>query len=488
MNEHYSGPGIYIEEIPVDIPPVVPVETAVPVFIGYTERVEYAGVSLLNRPIEIESLSDFATIFGEAPAVGGFTIEIDADGGIAGGIFDPNQKGISRFRLAYALNHYFLNGGGHCYVMSVGDFSSPGVMSEMSAEHLRGLSALAEQQGPTLIVMPDLSGIKPIDPDDETLIDWIRGQYHEVLRMALTQCAELGDRFLIADVWGGDTAKEGVVEAFRAGIGYDNLDYGAAYHPFIETSLPWRWDLETIHLSQPASRAADGSLVQPGRCHNLALAELLVRGERGDRQAFLGVYRNVRVALDQYSVTLPPSAAIAGIYCKVDRERGVWKPPANIAVSAVRALPTAIDDQLNEQMNIDASGKSINALRHFTGKGVLVWGARTLAGHNNEWRYVPVRRYCSMVRRSVANALQELVIDVDGKLVEEMIKASVKEFLMEQWRAGALAGATPEQAFFVNCAVNPDGERSDPLAPRVELYIGVAAVRPAEFITMKIHL
>src|SRR5690606_28927710 len=106
-----------------------------------------------------------------------------------------------------------------------------------------------------------------------------------------------------------------------------------------------------------------------------------------------------------------PAAAVAGIYATVDRTRGVWKSPANESLNAVRTLLVDIDQDLNDDMNVSTTGKSINALRFFSGKGFMVWGARTLAGNDNEWRYVSVRRFFNMVEESVKKASEPFVFE-----------------------------------------------------------------------------
>ena len=105
------------------------------------------------------------------------------------------------------------------------------------------------------------------------------------------------------------------------------------------------------------------------------------------------LYSVATTALKNHRVTMPPSAAIAGVYAATDRTRGVWKAPANVALESVVEPRSRIDTRTAESLNVDpVAGKSINTIRAFVERGTLVWGARTLAGNDNEWRYVPVRR------------------------------------------------------------------------------------------------
>ena len=115
----------------------------------------------------------------------------------------------------------------------------------------------------------------------------------------------------------------------------------------------------------------------------------------------------------------------------------------------MRSLTVAIDQDLNDRMNVDPTGKSINALRAFSGKGFLVWGARTLAGNDNEWRYVSVRRFFNMVEESCKNAAGPFVFEPNDANTWVKVKAMIENFLVVQWRDGALVGAKPEDAFYV---------------------------------------
>jgi len=481
MTANYKTPGVYIEEISKFPPSVVAVETAVPAFIGYTEQTRFKGENLINKAVEISSLLDYETIFGLAPIIGSFTVNIDADGKVISAISDPNSGANARFRLANAINHYFRNRGSRCYILSIGDYTSSAINSDIVNAHVAGLAALAKEDEPTLIVMPDLSGMSAAPPGDSAAIASVRANYHSVLIQALNQCAKLGDRFLIGDLWDGDETGEAGIQALRDGIGTGNLKYGAIYHPFIQTTLPWRWDEDTITVSQLASREDDGSLTQPGTYDVMTLTALQADAANANPT----IYGNIRQALDRYSVILPPAAAVAGVYCTVDRTRGVWKSPANESLTAVRALSVQIDDGLNDIMNVHGTGKSINAIRFFSGRGNMVWGARTLAGNSNEWRYVSVRRFFNMVEESTKKATEPFVFEPNDANTWTKVRAMIENFLVLQWRAGALAGAKPEHAFYVHCGLGTTMTSLDILEGRMNVEIGMAVVRPAEFIILQ---
>ncbi len=182
---------------------------------------------------------------------------------------------------------------------------------------------------------------------------------------------------------------------------------------------------------------------------------------------------------------LPISGAVAGIYAAVDRTRGVWKAPANVSIADVVGPAVKINDADQETLNVHTTGKSINAIRAFTGKGTLVWGARTLAGNDNEWRYVPVRRFFNMAEESIKKATEPFVFEPNDANTWVRVRAMIENFLTLQWRAGALVGAKTEQAFYVKVGLGETMTAQDILEGRMIVEIGMAVVRPAEFIILK---
>jgi hypothetical protein len=198
------------------------------------------------------------------------------------------------------------------------------------------------------------------------------------------------------------------------------------------------------------------------------------------------LYNQIVAEIANLPMELPPSSAIAGVYARVDSDRGVWKAPANVGLNYViePSLQVSHDDQ--KDLNVDTvAGKSINAIRSFTGKGVLVWGARTLAGNDNEWRYVSVRRFFNMAEESIKKATEQFVFEPNDKNTWVRVKAMINNFLTAQWRAGALAGPTPDKAFYVNIGLGETMTAVDILEGNMIVEIGMAVVRPAEFIVLK---
>lgn len=186
--------------------------------------------------------------------------------------------------------------------------------------------------------------------------------------------------------------------------------------------------------------------------------------------------------------TLPTTGAVAGAYAAIDQSRGVWKAPANVSLNQVVAPLFNLNNAQQESYNVDAdTGKSINILRKFSGKGTLIWGSRTLAGNDNEWRYINVRRLFSWVEASVSQGLQALMFEPNDANTWVRTQAMIENFLTMLWRQGALQGRKPEHAFFVNIGLGKTMTAADIGQGLMRVEIGMAAVRPAEFIILKLE-
>jgi uncharacterized protein len=184
------------------------------------------------------------------------------------------------------------------------------------------------------------------------------------------------------------------------------------------------------------------------------------------------------------TVSVPPSGAIAGIYARTDSERGVHKAPANEVVRG--ALDLAFEISKVQQGALNEIG--VNCIRNFYGS-IKVWGARTLAakpGGKPEWKYVNVRRFMNFLQESIEKELQWVVFEPNDFGLWQRITRTVSDFLLAQWRAGALFGETPKQAFFVRCdaSTNPPDVRE---LGQVVTEIGIAVVKPAEFVIFRIQ-
>ena len=198
------------------------------------------------------------------------------------------------------------------------------------------------------------------------------------------------------------------------------------------------------------------------------------------------LYNKVKDELKKQYVVLPPSPAMAGLYTRVDNNKGVWKAPANESLLSVIGPDIAISHREQETLNVDpVSGKSVNVIRTFPGFGTLVWGARTLSGNDNEWKYISVRRFFNMVEESVKKSSQWAVFEPNTISTWVKIQAMIENYLFLKWREGALAGVKPEQAFYVKVGLGTTMTSLDILEGRMNIEIGMAVTRPAEFIVLK---
>jgi phage tail sheath protein FI len=178
---------------------------------------------------------------------------------------------------------------------------------------------------------------------------------------------------------------------------------------------------------------------------------------------------------------LPPSGHTAGLYARVDAERGVFKAPANEVLRGVVGLERNITR--NEQDNLNPIG--VNCIRAFPGQGIRVWGARTLSTTDAQWRYIPVRRLFCNVEESILQSTSWVVFEPNDETLWRQIRRDISAYLTVQWRGGALFGATPEQAFFVKCDAETNPPELRDLGYCV-VEVGMAPVKPAEFVVFRV--
>ncbi|GAB3899913.1 hypothetical protein GCM10028803_21880 [Larkinella knui] len=218
------------------------------------------------------------------------------------------------------------------------------------------------------------------------------------------------------------------------------------------------------------------SLRQAAENYELTLQTVLIEG--------FPALKSILNTLKSSSSIVPPSGAVAGIYAYVDGTRGVWKAPANVSLSSVSGVTIELDDKKQESLNDHPTGKSINAIRTFVGKGILVWGARTLDATSSEWRYVPVRRFYNLVEESARKACEHFVFEPNDANTWVKVRSMIENYLTTLWRQGALAGAKAEQAFYVRVGLKTTMTDVDINEGRMIVTIGMAPVRPAEFIIL----
>ncbi len=663
----YKTPGVFVEELSQIPPSVAAVATAIPAFIGHTANtVDAEGKTLVNRPVRITSMLEFTSIYGGAYSPATLTVKLDAQNAIT----EVTPVNGRKFFLFDSLLHFFDNGGGPCYIVSIGNYTTDVTLGNGLAGLLGGLRAIAAEDEPTLICAPDTGALKEGDGTP----DFVNGgNFHKA---ALAQCAKQQDRFAILDVPGGQLPlnhAENPAGSFRMQVGTKDLNYGAAYYPWLQSSYPKVLRFNQLAFVNQANAAipdatinnivpAMSSLVvdlrnrlleetqvfskitapvlnrsnyNPLSAHlanlrkavmaanavgaardafaplmtfvrTVALAVRRLEMDAGNSPAMIALINRLKANVDlrlqmvalvsfeknpavlgahpaparteamvhtaytdisttdwvaganvttimpeanpytgstplatvqnvansvslhkafekvadayltvlqdainrtdaaeqllfsqhpffngvfervKYEMSLmPPSGAVAGVYASTDRSRGVWKAPANMSLRSVVAPAVKLNDQEQSGLNVTDSGKSINAIRAFTGKGVLVWGARTLAGNDNEWRYVNVRRFFTFVEESTKKASEPFVFENNDANTWVRIRAMLENFLTLQWRQGALAGATTKQAFYVKVGLGETMTAQDILEGRLIVEIGMAAVRPAEFIVLR---
>lgn len=467
----YKTPGSYVEEIPKFPPSIAAVDTAIPAFIGYTEFAKYKDDGDLHlKPTRIESLPDYEQLFGGAQKETKLAVKVQewtsASPGQTPGVTATatlSETERSKHILYYALQMFFANGGGTCYIVSVKPFKDIGDPLD-AGDLANGLPPLMKCDEPTLIVIPEAQGL--------AINDFIT--LHEA---ALAQCQSLKDRFTIMDMHGGDagflsddkTNLSLAVDKFRENGFTEDANYGAVYGPNVETVLDFVVDEGQIQVS---------SYIDATGPDTKMLAALQSTNNKS--------YELAKAAIRDLPCKLPPSGAVAGVYAAVDSERGVWKAPANVGLKTVIKPTIEFSNVEQDRMNIDpTAGKSINAIRPFVGRGTLVWGARTLAGNDNEWRYVPVRRFFIFVEESVKKATSQFTFEPNDANTWVKVQAMIENFLTTQWRQGALQGVKPEHAFYVAVGLGKTMTALDILEGRMIVEIGMAAVRPAEFIILR---
>jgi phage tail sheath protein FI len=197
------------------------------------------------------------------------------------------------------------------------------------------------------------------------------------------------------------------------------------------------------------------------------------------------IYNKIIDAIRNYGLVLKPGGAVAGIYFRTDASRGVWKAPANVSVLGAISPMVNYSDDTHAELNVPDSGKAVNLIRNYPGRGVLLYGARTLAGNDNEWRYVNVRRTFCYIEDSVYRGMQDFVFEENNEETWIKVRAMINAFLNKLWKAGGLFGATPEDAYQVLADVPNTMSVDDMLNGFMIVYIKVAVARPAEFIVLR---
>ena len=530
----FNTPNSYLEEQTVQPLSINSGATALPVFIGYTEKaVDIHGNDLTNVLTPVASLLDYEAYFGGA-IYNSPEVYVDVDGNVV-----EVTEVETRHNLYRSIDLYFRNGGADCYFLSVGNYSAPIRIQDFD----NALSALKDEEAPTLIILTDAVNLS--DPE-----------YYALCKSALAQCNELKDRFAILDV------KDNDITAFRENIGADNLSYGAAYYPYLRTTFNFFYnelqvpvkhrygvfekensirvtyagpssDGATITIIDTVSGQTDIPSIKVDENHitlavgrglgsapsaiidaweKVAAREKFDINVAGTGSVFLApqvatfkydqefaklgdnrikidspsIYDNAITALNQEKVILPPSSVVAAAYSKTDIASGPWKAPANVIINDVSGTVKHTNNADQENLNVSPDGKSINAVRSFANQGTLIWGARTLDGNSNEWRYISVRRLFIKVESDIRRSTAFSVFEPNNAFTWLKIKTMLIAYLEDLWSVGALNGATAEEAYFVRVGLGETMDDRDILEGRLNISVGIAAVRPAEFVAMTI--
>ena len=472
MSASYKTPGVYLVEKNAFANSVVEVATAIPMFIGYTEKAEYKGESVFNKPFRISSFADYRAVFGEGARIR-FTLT-DADGKTS--LTPP----ATRFRLFDAIRMFYQNGGASCYIMSVGPYGE-----EISATALTdAIKPFEKEQEPTLVVIPDAVSVK----DSATCAS--------VQNEMLSHCAKMGNRFAILDVFDGFDEPSKCIDNFRNGI-TNYLEYGAAYYPWLNTSVIQSNEVTFANIAnidalqkilfedvpaEPASRAESIKKEIDKMTEAVINDDVTVQTIHRTLSAICPKYPIIMNMLREKLNLMPPAGAIAGIYTMVDNSVGVWKAPANVGVNGVITPAINISNEEQEDLNVPINGKAVNAIRSFVGDGNKVWGARTLDGNSLDWRYVNVRRTMIMLEESIKLASKAFVFEPNTANTWVTMKGMISNFLTSVWKRGGLAGSTPEDAFEVYVGLGETMTADDILEGILRITVNVALIRPAEFI------
>ena len=409
-------PGVYIVEKNAFPNSVVQVATGIPVFIGYTETAARGDQNLQNMPTRISSMADYHGIFGAGPNT---IVEADKDTGALGFISG------TRYLMYQGLRLFFNNGGGPCWIVSVGGYRDDAVSAAALID--LPLKALEGEREPTIMLAPDA-----------VLLE--HDEWAKVANAYLDHCGKLMSRVVILDVPGGDVERNGDRKTdvifgsetgMRSKITSQSTSYGMAYYPWIDTTvLPLTAiGLDGIgpnlrkSLSQTIADAMEAD-AEPGsdaEARNKGIEELAAAVKQADpsklketHDAAMAFSEHYKVVMSQALAMLnrmPPGPGMAGIFAQTDQTVGVFKAPANIPMNSVVRPTVEVSHDEQENLNVPLDGKAINAIRSFLGRGVLVWGARTLDGNSQGWRYISVRRTLIMLEQSINARLKPMSLN-----------------------------------------------------------------------------
>ncbi len=531
-NPNRTTPGIYSQELDAFPPSIAGVQTAVPAFIGYTEKASLDGKSVFLTPIPVSSMAEFESTFGVGFKQVYNIVEVTAISSSSGAPVNWDfQVGDSYYRLQrmnalfnlyWSMRLFFANGGGSCYVVSVGDYThsgqSPSGVAVDEADLIKGLGAIREQAGPTMLVIPDAVLLPDL------------GSFAMIAQAMLTQSGALQDRMALLDVYGAEavnqknvsTALDPVITAFQSSVGGNSLSYGSAYFPFLNTTVAQSGDVNYTNfnpLPDPSvtTSPAGGTMLQylleevadslyaPGSAarqtvqNEINQITVVVEDPRnpGDpaiEAKIQALNQSLTNALPPYQQwqdimlekrnILPPSAGMAGVFTLSDETQGVWNAPANVALNSVASCTVNLNDAQQGPLNTPLNGKAIDVIRDFAGRGPIVWGARTLDGNNYDYRYIQVRRTIIYIQQSIQNALNPFVFAANDGQTWVTVTSMISNFLQGVWSQGGLMGDKASDAYSVACGLGSTMTAQDILDGYMIVQVTLQMIRPAEFIEL----
>ncbi len=515
IESNIKSPGVYINEQNAFPNSVVSVATAVPAFIGYTPQAEYDGKSYLNVAQRITSFAEFQSIYcypnpapPASPAkqyspeyylVQQKSLPNNNDYMVINNSYysilpDPNTI----YYLYNSIELFYQNGGGEAYIVSVGSYGPPSgqpmvvgaqivnpnvVLPQLEA----GLALLLNEQEPTMYICPEATLLSVAD--NATLMQSMLAQ-SQAMQTAISVLDIIGGRNPDPIMYNND------ITLFRENTGQQGLSYGVSYYPFIGTTIMQSQDIDYTNLfggnvqslmpllNPPANPNPTAATIL-NNIQNPPGAPLTVAQYNSALLNASKVYASIIKHVLSDANILPPSAGMAGVMTTIDNQQGVWQAPANTSIVGAVALPINLSESQQGSLNIDAvSGKSVNAIRFFNGIGILVWGARTLDGNSQDWRYISVRRTMIMLEQSCKLASHSYVFEPNVKNTWEAVKAMISSFLNSIWKEGGLQGASAADAFSVECGLGTTMTSDDILNGFMNVTVKVAVVRPAEFIVL----
>ena len=474
---NYKTPGVYVEEVSIIPPSIAEIDSAVPAFVGYTEKAEQLAPNDLDLvPTRVRSLKEYEQYFGGAAAEDSANISIHVteykNGAVTTGYSAKTPLTIASMKkhiFYHSVKLFFANGGSDCYIVSVGSYDK----SIQKEDLLKGLGAVELEDIPTLIAIPEAVKLS-------------ESGYQDIVQAMIKQAATLKDRFALLDTLTTTVPKNAasISEDLRvlknaAPSDKEIRRYSAAYYPFLETTYSYNFDFNALKIT--SYQEINTALTPPPPTDLTG--------------SLLGTLKNTKAQLytviknefeKQPHIILPPSAAVAGIIARIDSEKGYWKAPANAGVANVSKPVANVSFQEQGDLNIDVNnGKSVNAIVSQSGNGTVLMGARTLDGNDNEWRYINVRRFFSIVEESIKKSTAWAVFEPNTGPTWIKVQAMIEGFLFLKWREGALVGAKPEQAYGVSVGLDKTMNQLDILEGRMIIEIKMAVARPTEFIILK---